>query len=177
MNMEKPNSLSLAKVAESSSSTPFHGFLENSESNIKPIIELFPKWNLYDADNKWCAAFVYYCCIKAGFDIPYSPSECETCSLAGCGGWEEFAIKNEQISYYPRTKEFVPEVGDIVLFDNVYENKEHDHIGIVIEVNKDYLLVAEGNIPGTNTSGIVKRKRDNHIRAYIRIPNEYKYKG
>jgi len=67
----------------------------------------------------------------------------------------------------------VPEAGDIVLFDNVFINHEHDHIGIVIENKNASIIVAEGNI--NNVSGIVERKKDLHIRAYIRIPDNFKY--
>ncbi len=48
----------LAKVAHEKALLPFHGFLSEIESNIQPILSLFPKWNIVDADRKWCAAFV-----------------------------------------------------------------------------------------------------------------------
>jgi len=55
----------------------------------------------------------------------------------------------------------------------VFNRKEHDHIGIIIE-NKDMsIIVAEGNI--NNVSGIIERKKDSHIRAYIRLPDNYVY--
>ncbi|SFR72007.1 hypothetical protein SAMN05661086_01277 [Anaeromicropila populeti] len=41
----------------------FYGLLENNDTNIQPIIDLFPKWNVKEADKNWCAAFVYYCCL------------------------------------------------------------------------------------------------------------------
>ena len=87
-----------AEVARKQAQLPFHGYIEGEESNLEPIIKHFPKWNIADADKLWCAAFVYYCCIEAGFDIPYSPDECITCSLAGCGGWEEFAMLRLRLS-------------------------------------------------------------------------------
>lgn len=31
---------------------PFHGKINGAESNVKPIIDLFPKWNVTDADGK-----------------------------------------------------------------------------------------------------------------------------
>ena len=87
------------------------------DTNIQPMIDLFPKWNVKEADKKWCAAFVYYCCIEAGFKIPYSPKECVSCSLAGCGGWEDFAINDKRMEYYfGNDTTFVPEAGDIVLY-------------------------------------------------------------
>ena len=124
----------LVEIAYEKAQIPFHGYLEGSASNIQPIVEHFPKWNLKDADKVWCAAFVYYCCIEAGFQIPYRPDECVTCNLAGCAAWEEFAIKNKQLEYHKRGSGFIPKAGDIVLFDDLFCNQEHDHIGIVKRV-------------------------------------------
>ena len=67
----------------------------------------------------------------------------------------------------------VAEAGDMVLYDRVFENREHDHIGIVLEKRDHTILAAEGNVG--NISGIVKRPIDDHIRAYIRIPDGYRY--
>lgn len=163
----------LAEIAKIKALLPYHGYLDGNGTNIGPLIKPFPKWNIKDADNKWCAAFVLHCCLEAGFEIPYSPNECVTCSLAGCGGWEEFAIGVKEIAYYKRDELANPKAGDIVLYDRVFENKEHDHIGIVLEKIDDYLIVAEGNV--SKVSAIVKRRIDDHIRAYIRIPDGYRY--
>lgn len=163
----------LAEVARKQAMLPFHGKTEGAESNIKPMIDLFPKWNVTDADKMWCAAFVYYCCVKAGFDIPYSPDACMTCSLAGCGGWEEFALGDKRIEYYGKNEKFLPAPGDIVLYDNVFIGREHDHIGIILSADESSITAAEGNIGNSNMSGIIMRPRDEHIRAYIRIPDGF----
>lgn len=165
----------LAEIARKKAMLPFHGDIQDSLSNIKPLIDLFPKWNTADADRMWCAAFVYYCCVEAGFEIPCSPDECVTCSLAGCGGWEEFAMGNESIEYHRDKDGFQPLPGDIVLYDNTFIGHEHDHIGIVLAADDNSITAAEGNIGSTNMSGIITRKRDAHIRAFIRIPNHYHY--
>jgi len=57
----------LAEVAKAAAEMPFYGILQSKEANIQQIVELFPKWTIKQADKNWCAAFVYYCCIKAGF--------------------------------------------------------------------------------------------------------------
>lgn len=173
--MENSSRNRLVEVAIRNAKLPYHGYLEGQDTNITPIIALFPKWNVKAADGYWCAAFVYYCCIEAGFQFPYSPDECETCSLAGCGGWEEFTMKNPNIEYHKRSEDFQPMPGDIVIYDKVFENQEHDHIGIIVKVNKKSIVAAEGNINHTNTSGLIRRKIDKHIRAYVRIPDGYKY--
>lgn len=166
----------LAEVAKEKALMPFHGYLDGQETNLQPLVRLFPKWNVKEADRLWCAAFVYYCCLEAGFDIPYSPDECVSCSLAGCGGWEDFAIGDARITYFKRGSHIAPEVGDIVLYDNVFCGKEHDHIGIVVDVADGCIVAAEGNVSDTNKSGIVRRETDEHIRAFIRIPDGYKYR-
>ncbi len=166
----------LSQIAREKALLPFHGLLSDTQSNIQPIIALFPKWNIIDADRKWCAAFVYYCCVEAGFQFPYSPNECVSCSLAGCGGWEDFALGDNRIEYHPRKDtSFTPSGGDIVLYDRVFMNCEHDHIGIVLENKLSSIVVAEGNTFNDNISRIVVRNKDEHIRAYVRIPENFHY--
>ena len=165
----------LAQIARKEAMLPFHGNIDGAKSNIKPIIDLFPKWNVTDADGMWCAAFVYYCCVKAGFELPYSPDECVTCSLAGCGGWEEFALGDKRIGYHGKEEDYVPVPGDIVLYDHVFIGREHDHIGIVLSADENRITAAEGNAGKTNRSGIVTRSRDEHIRAYISLPDGFRY--
>ena len=164
----------LAEVAGKAAQIPFHGYMEGKESNLEPVIRFFPNWTLREADGLWCAAFVYYCCREAGFEIPIRPDECKTCHLAGCIAWEELAEGDPRITYHKGGEGFAPDAGDIVLYDRVFENKEHDHIGIVMENRGDTILAAEGNI--NNKSGIIERPKDAHIRGYIRIPDGYKYR-
>ena len=171
--MKKATREYLAEVARELALVPFHGEIDGTASNLAPIVKLFPTWNLKEADGLWCAAFVYYCCTEAGFDFPYRPGKCKTCHLAACLGWEEFAAGDQRIEYHKGTGGFVPEAGDIVIYDRVFENKEHDHIGIVLEKREHTILAAEGNV--NNTSGIIVRSIDEHIRSFIRIPNGFRY--
>ena len=163
----------LASIAKAMAQISFHGFVDGKRSNLELIIHPFPKWTLEEADRLWCAAFVYYCCKEAGFEIPIRPDECKTCHLAGCIAWEEYALGDPRIEFYRGKEGFVPEPGDIVLYDRVFENREHDHIGIVVERREKSILVAEGNVD--NGSVIIERPIDEHIRAHIRIPDGYKY--
>ncbi len=50
---------------------------------------------------------------------------------------------------------------------------DHDHIGIVLENYDNYIITAEGNVE--NVSRILERKKNSHIRAYIRIPDNFSY--
>ena len=172
--MEKATGKHLAKVAEKAAQIPFHGDLAGKESNLEPIIRFFPKWTLKEADGLWCAAFVYYCCREAGFEIPIRPDTCKSCHLAGCIAWEEFAQGDDRIAYRKGEESFVPEAGDIVLYDRVFENREHDHMGIVLQSTGNTIIAAEGNL--NNTSGIIQRPKEAHIRGYIRIPDGYSYR-
>ena len=165
----------LAQVARNRALIPFHGAAAGEPSNLAPIVAPFPAWNVAAADGLWCAAFVYYCCREAGFDLPIRPKECRTCHLAGCIAWEEWAKGDPRIEYHEGAEGFVPEAGDVVLYDRVFENAEHDHMGIVLENRGHAILVAEGNV--NNVSGLVERPLDDHIRAYIRLPEGFRYKA
>ena len=171
--MEKATRENLAKVARKMALVPFHGALDGLASNLAPIVQPFPTWSVKEADGLWCAAFVLYCCREAGFEIPYRPEECRTCHLAACLGWEEFALNDRRIEYRRGTEAFNPDAGDIVIYDRVFENREHDHLGIILEKREHTLIAAEGNVG--NASGIIERSIDGHIRAYIRIPDGFPY--
>ena len=163
----------LAIIARKEAEKPYNGKMSNCAPTIQSIVSLFPKWSVDEADGLWCAAFVYYCVILAGFQIPVRPKE-SSCSLAGCGAWEEWAQADSRIKYYSGNgNAFHPAAGDIVLFDRVFDNTEHDHIGIVLENNDEYIVTAEGNVG--NISRILEHKKDGHIRAYIRIPDNFLY--
>lgn len=172
--MEKATREYLAKTAKEMALFPFHGAVGGLASNLAPIVRSFPTWNVREADGLWCAAFVYYCCLETGFGIPYRPDECKICHLAACPGWEEFAIGDQRIEYHRGAAGFVPQAGDIVVYDRVFENRAHDHMGIILEHRGDTILAAEGNVK--NVSGIIERPIDEHIRSYIRIPDGYQYR-
>ena len=121
----------------------------------------------------WCAAFVYYCCQKSGMSFPIRPAGCISSNLAGCPAWEEWANADENLLLFKENSEYTPRAGDIVLFDRVFNNSEHDHIGVVLDVRPEHIVTAEGNF--NNVSAVVERKRDEHIRCYIRIPDQYQY--
>lgn len=161
----------LAQTARAEAQRTWHGAVMGLKSNLRPIVQPFPKWTLKEAESLWCAAFVYYCCTAAGYRIPVRPKECVSCNLAGCGAWEEWAKADNRIGLLPRT--CLPQPGDIVIFDKVFENKAHDHIGIVVEDRGGFILTAEGNLG--NVSGLVERPKDSHIRCYISLPDGFVY--
>lgn len=163
----------LAETAEAEARKFYHGFVMETEPTIGEIIAPFPKWTLEEADGNWCAAFVYRCCVLAGFGLPIRPKECVSSNLAGCAAWEEWAKEDPRIGYHPAGEDYTPRRGDVVLFDRVFCGVEHDHIGVVLTVSPNHITVAEGNI--NNLSGVIRRRRDEHIRAYINIPDGFLY--
>ncbi len=164
----------LAGIARKEAEKPYNGKLNNRVPNIHDMVALFPKWSVDEADGLWCAAFVYHCLILAGFKIPARPKESASGSLAGCLAWEEWAQADSRIEYHSgNDDDFQPAAGDIVLFDKVFNNTVHDHMGIVLENYDDHLITAEGNVE--NVSRILERRKDGHIRAYIRFPDNFMY--
>lgn len=160
----------LAETARREAAKCYHGYVCGAASNLAEIIAPFPKWTLQEADRLWCAAFVYHCCIESGMRLPIRPTECASSNLAGCGAWEEWAQADDRIAYF---RDGEPRPGDLVLYDRVFCNAAHDHIGVVLEVHHDRLITAEGNFG--NVSAIVERPRDDHIRAFIRLPENFVY--
>ena len=171
--MTKATGKALAAIAEEKAKLPYHGYADGEASNLSEITAFFPKWTPEEADGLWCAAFVYFCCRAAGFEIPIRPKEARTCHLAGCIAWEELALGDDRIEYHKGAEAFDPEPGDIVIYDRVFDGSEHDHMGIVLRDLGDSILAAEGNIH--NRSGIIRRQKDAHIRGYIRLPDGYAY--
>lgn len=163
----------LAVVVREGAQRPYNGKSDNCASNIQDIVALFPQWSVEEANGLWCAAFVYHCVILAGFKIPVRPKE-SSCSLAGCAAWEEWAQADSRIEYHSgNDKAFHPAAGDVVLCDRVFNNTDHDHMGIVLENCDNHIITAEGNVE--NVSSILERKKDSHIRGYIRIPDNFLY--
>ena len=82
-------------------------------------------------------------------------------------------MADPRIQYHRPEEDFTPAPGDIVLYDHVFCDREHDHIGVVVGVEADAIVAAEGNVDNANRSALVRRPRDGHIRAYIRLPDGY----
>ena len=68
---------------------------------------------------------------------------------------------------------FTPWRGDIVIYDRVFDPGPHDHMGVVLAMMKDRMVVAEGNL--NNISAVVERKPGRHVRGFVRIPDGYVY--
>lgn len=165
----------LAGIGKNEAQKCFHGNVMSIKSNLKPMTTLFSKYDVGELDGFWCAAFVYYCCLMAGFNMPAKyPHENKNIIFVGCLDWQMWAqLPENNFFYFKDDKNFIPSTGDIVLFDNVFCDQPHDHIGIVVENRVESMVVAEGNI--NNISGLVEREKDAHLRGFIRIPNDYDF--
>ncbi|QSX06998.1 CHAP domain-containing protein [Sedimentibacter sp. zth1] len=159
---------SLANIAKKEAQKFYHGNVMGTKTNLQPIADLFPysdTWTIDSWDNCWCAAFVYHCVKLSGYELPIRyQNKSVNCSFAGVIAWEQWAKLLEIHAWIEKTQS--PQVGDIVLFDNVFENKAHDHIGIVLNITETMIETAEGNFG--NVSAIVKRSYEN-VRGYVRL--------
>jgi hypothetical protein len=116
----------------------------------------------------WCCAFVYYCCLQAGFTFPPKPIPEHRWTLGAVPAWYDWAILPENHFYFPAgDRRKTPEAGDIILFNGLIEDKDLDHIGIVVAVNAETITTAEGNFH--NRSGVFQRPLAENINGYIRL--------
>ena len=151
--------IKLAQIAKEQVAKFYHGNVMGAENNLDNIAESLSDRGCTAAmlDNQWCAAFVYYCTVLAGYDIPLRYPAWTT-------AWEEWAKQEQNNFWIEKTQK--PQPGDIVLFAQVFDGRQPDHIGIVIECSENYIMTAEGNF--NNVSAIVTRGYD-HILGYIRL--------
>lgn len=116
----------------------------------------------------WCCAFVYYCCQQAGFTFPAKPIPEHRWTLGAVPVWYDWGILPENDFFFssvdPRR---TPAEGDIVLFSHLIEDKDLDHIGIIVALDTHTLTTAEGSFH--NRSGIFKRPRANNIKGFLRL--------
>ncbi len=180
-NINSFSRIMLGNLAEELAQKNIHG--EKSDSEFMDIIKFYPESSAFDElQNAWCAAFVYYCAVKAGLEMPIRFEPMANTRFACVAAWLRWGEKN---GFCFREQDgFIPSRGDILIYDNIIpkENKPantpwYDHIGIVLSVDDEYLTVGEGNINNNNISGVTKRKRGENIGCYLRIPDGYKYDG
>ncbi|ERJ12673.1 CHAP domain-containing protein [Haloplasma contractile] len=139
----------------------------------KAFIELENKeqdWHNVEIGFDWCGAFVCWCAREAGFKLPIIKPIAIGGSLASVPIWYHYANSEEcNFFYSAKDEHFHPEAGDLVLYNHVFSGRDLDHIGVVIKVDDDYLITAEGN--EDNRAQLLRRKRDHHINGYVRLQN------
>lgn len=103
---------------------------------VKPL----PKGYKVGYKDSWCATFVSFVGIKAGFsDI--IPREC------GC---ERMIAIYKKLGRWVENDAYAPKIGDVIFYDWDDSGKGNDtgfsdHVGIVVSVNRNTLKVVEGN--------------------------------
>ena len=167
--------LLMARTAEQLAVKPLKGNKHKAGPDLEPILKHFGisgKGNRKGFD--WCAAFVYHCCIEAGFDIPARPPAPVKWSLAAVPAWIQWAkLPGNRFYYSARNERFKARRGDLVVFDGILGNGPHDHIGVVLSSRRGKVITAEGNVD--NVSGIFERTVDRRVRGFIRIANGYSH--
>jgi len=122
----------------------------------------------------WCAAFVYHCCMEAGFVLPMR-HPLVSCRFPAVKAWLDWArLPETEFFHYAKDETFTPGRGDLVVYDGLLSDGPHDHIGIVLSVDGDTMLVAEGN-GDANKSIVVKRSHKEKVSGFIRIDNNWRY--
>lgn len=112
----------------------------------------------------WCCAFVYYCCLQAGFRFPPKPVPSYRYTLAAVPAWQHWA---ESGGFFLSADGATPESGDIVLFNQVASGQPLDHMGIALEVTPTSVLCAEGNVE--NCTGLFEHPFS-CAAGYVRLP-------
>lgn len=124
----------------------------------------------------WCAAFVYHCCMEAGFVLPMR-HPLVSCRFPAVKAWLDWARLPETGFFHGVDDvSFMPGRGDLVVYDGLLSDGPHDHIGIVLSCNGGTMLVAEGN-GDANRSIVVRRSRREKVSGFIRIDNGWKYEA
>jgi hypothetical protein len=111
----------------------------------------------------WCCAFVYYCCLQAGFRFPPKPVPSYRYTLAAVPAWHYWAVTEGFFHSGDRSE---PEVGDIVLFNHVDSKQPLDHIGVAVEIAPCFVVCAEGSIE--DRTGFERSR--SCIAGYVRLP-------
>ncbi|MGO4530219.1 CHAP domain-containing protein [Paenibacillus sp. 2TAF8] len=164
----------LADYAEKLANQKIIGIPE--DEHFQEICQYWPDSDIHTIlKSNWCAAFVYHCCMHVGIKLPIRYPN-RTYRLAGVGAWLDWSRLPETGFFYVDQEDgFRPERGDLVVYEKLLSDNSHDHIGIVMSCEVDYLLVAEGNVDNHNYSGIVNRPRGDCILGYIRISDDYQF--
>lgn len=158
----------LAEIAKELALRPLIGDENKSGPDLEPILNYFPREDP-NIGFDWCAAFVYFCCVRSGIKLPVRYREPVSCNFAWVKAWVEWGRLYD--FYYPISEQsFIPDQGDLIIFDNILGNGSKDHIGVVIGIEQNKIITAEGNY--LNKSGVFRRTR-NQINGFIRIADTY----
>lgn len=161
----------IAEIAQELASRPLVGNGKKCGPDLEQILSYFPREDK-NIGFDWCAAFVYHCCWDAGLKLPVRYPKPVPCNFAWVKAWLVWSQLTD--CYYPASEPaYTPEQGDLIIFDNILNDGPLDHIGVVLGMEKNKVITAEGNVH--NRSGIFRRDRLNYVNGFIRIDDEYEY--
>lgn len=146
------------------------------DKHYRDICNYWPDADIYlTLRNSWCAAFVYHCCHEVGIHLPIRYPN-GIYRFAGVGAWLQWAqLPEHNFFHLDGQQGFVPQRGDIVIYDRLLSEETHDHIGIVLGCDDTEIRVAEGNKDNQNVSAVFNRDRHHAILGYVRISDSYVY--
>lgn len=164
----------LANIAQMLVSKVIEGLPEDEDYRI--ICRYWPDKDIHNVvKGSWCACFVYHCCIEAGFVLPIR-HPLVSHRFAGVGAWLQWARLSETGFFHSvDDSSFIPERGDIVIYEKLLTNDPHDHIGVVLSCEDGKIIAAEGNMDNKNKAGIVNRSSRENVAGFIRIDNGFEY--
>lgn len=166
--------LQLVEVSRREAERRLQGDANNAGAAIEQYLAVFrdalnlncesDRFSDLNVGYSWCCAFVYYCCLQAGFQFPPKPMPGYRYTLAAVPAWQHWAAAK---GFFFSSDTATTEPGDIVLFNNVAVGQPLDHIGIVVDVTPTSILCAEGNVE--NRTGLFERPFS-CVVGYVRLP-------
>lgn len=156
----------------------------NQKNRYPAILKYTKKFNPYFGEfapglhrnYEWCAVFVTWCCEQAGVKMPVeAPGQRFTFALVEA--WQQWAIASGY--YHDNNGSFVPQRGDIVIYDwggrNIPDTDWENHIGVFLYKEGENFVAAEGNVGAKNNlksiTDIKKDRKSEVIQGFIRLPD------
>ena len=121
------------------------------------------------ANANWNATFVAHCARAAGLILPPDAGAWAPVPFPTVRAWVAWATRPEHACYYlTGTTDFTPDVGDLVIFDDLLGQGPQDHLGVLVDQTDHAFVTAEGNVK--DCTGIFVRRKDRHINGFILLP-------
>ena len=159
--------LYLAEVAREEARKNYHGNTAAAISNLQPLDALFEVVDDVTLDTlnaDWSGAFVFFCTEIAGMGMPIRyPDPRVRASFANVWAWMDYARLPKIRAWHTPNEE--PEIGDLVIFEQIAEKPPK--MGIVLAIEGDTIDVAVGN--HRNHSAVIEHSKTEGVCGYIRL--------
>ena len=142
------------------------------ESNNNEILRYFIEQDNIQS-KEWNIAFVYHCCVQAGFNLPIKYPMPINKSFLILDTWKLWSKLKENNFYYEICESSKkPSKGDIAIIRLEENDVFYEHIGIIVGCEDDKIIVIEGDKENKNH---ILKKAYKEIFAIIRISEYYKF--